>query len=50
MRFDMLHAVPPMSAPDVIKRSPLANPAVSLDALLIPTLVGGLGLGVRVRG
>ncbi len=25
MRFDMLHAVPPMSAPDFIKKSPLAD-------------------------
>lgn len=26
VRFDMLHATPPMSAPDFIRRSPLANP------------------------
>ncbi|MFO0946370.1 MAG: FAD/NAD(P)-binding oxidoreductase [Planctomycetota bacterium] len=30
--FDMIHVTPPMSAPDVIKRSPLANEAGWVDA------------------
>lgn len=29
--YDMLHAVPPMSAPDFVKQSPLANPAGWVD-------------------
>ena len=29
--FDMIHATPPMSAPDVIKQSPLANEAGWVD-------------------
>lgn len=31
MRYDMLHVAPPMSAPDFIKNSPLANPAGWVD-------------------
>lgn len=30
MRFDMCHAVPPQSAPDFVKKSPLADPAQPL--------------------
>jgi sulfide:quinone oxidoreductase len=29
--FDMIHVTPPMSAPDIIKSSPLANPAGWMD-------------------
>jgi hypothetical protein len=30
MKFDMLHCVAPMTAPDVIRKSPLANKEVSV--------------------
>jgi hypothetical protein len=35
MKFDLLHVVPPMSAPDFIAKSPLANKEVHFMYLLV---------------